>query len=371
VSTNAATQSRDPRQQMDAAVEQYLRVTGTPGVCVAVYYPECFGTTGLVRPYGLASLHPVLGVQAETVFGLGSVTKVFTSILLACAVEKGYVNLGDRAIDYLSGQYGAQGSQVFDTIQLLNLATHTSGIPMQPAAAGPGGEQLFTDEAPSSDLLQYWAQYSGPKVPACWEYSNTAFVTLGFALTAMFPGLSNNEYNKLLHDYVTGPLGLSHTGAIPDEALFAQGYVRKEDGPTAPAKIVAADLKSNGIDLLKLLKAYLQVAPVNDLLSKALPLTIERHGVYDICGKTGKNMTMGLAWQIYDRGGFKLCTKDGSTAAGGFSCDVQVSPNAKFGIAVLTNQTWEKKDKGSLNPSGLATRILEILAPQLAPDKQS
>ena len=379
MSTIAATQSAEPLQSIDAAVKNYLDLTETPGVSVAVYYHPGFGPNGLVRAYGLARVDQGVPVKPETVFGLGSVTKVFTSILLACAAEKGYVKLSDLVIDYLSAQYGVTGSDRFNSIQLLNLATHTSGMLMQAAAAGPGGKQLFRDEEPSGDMRHYWAHYSGPAVPACWQYSNTAFVTLGFAITAMYPGLAKNQYNKLLHDYVTGPLGMPHTGAIPDEALFARGYVRHGDGRPERAQIVAADLKSNGIDMLQLMKAYFGVVPINDTLGKALPLTIEPHGTYDICssggktqdGETEKKMTMGLAWQIYDRNGFKVCTKDGGTAGGGFTCDIQILPDAQIGVAVLTNQTWEKKDKGDLNPTGLATKILEILLPQIAPNQQS
>jgi beta-lactamase class C len=358
----------DPAQEIDKLVEEYQRHTGAPGVCVSVHYPKHFGEAGLVKPYGLARVECGVEVAADTIFGIGSVTKVFTSLLLACAVKMKYsrVKLTDRAIDYLS-QYGATGSATFDDVTLLQLATHTSGMPKQ-APAGPTGNQLFTDEPPSAKLLDYWKTYLDPLGPPCWQYSNTAFVTLGFAVTAMFPGLQGNQYNELLSQYVTGPLGMANTKANPAEEHFATGYNRYgENVEEKPATTVVSDLKSTGADMLILLKAYLGPQKVDNLLSDAIALTAEQNGDYDICGAPGKTMRMGLAWQISSAGEYWLHTKDGSTDEGGFNCMVEFSREANFGIAVLTNQVWHKAPKdGVNNPQELTKQLRQKLVPELS-----
>ncbi len=240
-----ARPSIDPVKLIAGVVENYLEHTRTPGVCVAVYYPPHFGESGMVLPYGAARLDPYSNVTADTIFGIGSVTKVFTSLLLAHAVNQGNVKLKDLAITYLSKQYGVKGSDAFNAIQLRNLATHTSGLPDEAAGIGAIGDQLFSDEGPSNPLIGYWNNYIGAFVPACWQYSNTAFVTLGFALTEMYPGRTGNQYNQLLRDLITGPLSMKHTSAHPDASLFATGYTRHRD-EQKPATEVAADLKSQG-----------------------------------------------------------------------------------------------------------------------------
>ncbi len=106
-------------------------------------------------------------------------------------------------------------------------------------------------------------------------------------------------------------------------------------------------------------------------MRKAIDLTLEPQGDFPICGEGDKTMTMGLAWQIYNTGRSTLYTKNGSTPSGGFSCDVQLAPGEKFGIAVLTNQVWfEPKPAGIDGPTALARTLRERLVPALVSSLQ-
>ena len=67
------------------------------------------------------------GAGAQSIFQIGSVTKVFTALLLADMTERGEVRLSDPAARYLPGSRGGTGS-----VTLADLATHTSGLPRLP-----------------------------------------------------------------------------------------------------------------------------------------------------------------------------------------------------------------------------------------------
>src|SRR5581483_10395743 len=67
------------------------------------------------------------GAGPGTIFQVGSVTKVFTALLLADMAERGEVRLSDPAARYLPG-----ARDVADPVTLADLATHTSGVPRLP-----------------------------------------------------------------------------------------------------------------------------------------------------------------------------------------------------------------------------------------------
>ena len=86
---------------------------------------------GSVRKNG-AAIKP----DGDTVFEIGSVTKVFTSLLLADMVERGEVALGDRVTKYLPKTV-TMPTREGREITLLDLATHTSALPRLPTHKTP------------------------------------------------------------------------------------------------------------------------------------------------------------------------------------------------------------------------------------------
>jgi beta-lactamase class C len=126
------------------------------------------------------------------------------------------------------------GSAALDALTLLELATHSSGMAEQPAGIGTGySAQLFADELPAPDLINWWNNYPPPVPPppptyppGCWQYSNIGFVTLGFAVTQVFPTDTGYNYNIMLAKYVTEPLGMTQTGAVVQSSWkVAQGCI--------------------------------------------------------------------------------------------------------------------------------------------------
>jgi len=152
-------------------------------------------------------------ITAETIFEIGSITKVFTALLLADMVERGEVALDDPVRKYLPSGVTVPSRGRRD-ITLADLATHTSGLPRDPTNLDLRSLADPYAEYRAADLHAFLAGYSLQRDPGTqFEYSNVGMGLLGHAL-AMRAGLS---YEALLTRRVLGPLGMRNTSVVVDE----------------------------------------------------------------------------------------------------------------------------------------------------------
>lgn len=134
-------------------------------------------------------------------------TKVFTALLLADMVQRREVALEDPIAKYLpvGTKLPQRNGQ---PIALLDVATHTSGLPLMPDDLPPLHELAQTTYS-DAHLYQFLARYGLPQQSgAKWDYSNIGYTLLGQALAAR-AGL---DYETLLRTRVIAPLGLKGTG---------------------------------------------------------------------------------------------------------------------------------------------------------------
>src|SRR5437016_13075763 len=198
--------------------------------------------------------HPLDG---DTVFEIGSVTKVFTALLLAEMAEKNEVGLNDPVAKYLPAGFKVPEGNG-KTISLLDLATHTSGFPFMPNESTISNESAAAKYS-TADLRRFVASSELRGVGEKWEYSNIGYWLLSEALAAR-AGL---DYESLVRKRVITPLALTNTAfALSREmkANFAAGHnaVLQPSSPISTLPIysimpAAGGLYSTANDLLKLL----------------------------------------------------------------------------------------------------------------------
>jgi serine-type D-Ala-D-Ala carboxypeptidase/endopeptidase len=227
VDDDASMPPEDVEAAVHALVDPLMADGWIPGLAVALVDHDDvrflgFGTAG---PDGRA-------VDPDTVFEIGSITKLFTGIALAAMAER-----GDVALDEPVGALLPSGTQLpaagGDAITLLDLATHHSGLPVMPDNLMPADpDNPYADYGPEQ-LYAYLAAATLERAPGTgFEYSNLGFGLLGHALALR----SEQDYADLLDSEIFGPLAMTDTSIqVPESARDRVAAGHDADGQPRPA----------------------------------------------------------------------------------------------------------------------------------------
>jgi serine-type D-Ala-D-Ala carboxypeptidase/endopeptidase len=270
---------------------------------------------------GSAARRPLNG---DTVFEIGSVTKVFTALLLADMVRTHDLALKDPVIRYLP-----KGTKLPErngrAITLVDLATHTSGLPFMPDGADP---------------YRFLATYSLPRdVGAEWDYSNLGYWLLQEALAKR----GRADFEHLLQKRVIAPLGL-HSTAITWSPELKSRAATGQDASLQPAPLIASMPMYNMMPA-----AGGMISTANDLLrflgiemgyeeSKLAPTMARQLQTRRPAGSSEQ----ALGWLITGAGDDAIVYHDGGSF--GYSSSVAWQPQRRIGVVVLANQTTNVGD---------------------------
>jgi CubicO group peptidase (beta-lactamase class C family) len=268
-------------------------------------------------------------VDEDTVFEIGSVTKVFTTILLADMVERGEVSLDDPIEQYLPDN--VKISTPNDRpIALAHLATHTSGLGTMPDSFTPADENNPWADFSVEKLYDTLANYpirrnSGTR----YEYSNLGMGLLGHILELQ----SEMTYEELVVERVANELGMPDTRiSLPYKMRRRLATGHDESGPVANWDIRAVEgagaLRSTARDMLTFLAANVGLKE-----SRLLPAMQTTHEPQHRAGSP--NMHIGLGWHIRTNGDTEIVEHHGAT--GGYWSFVGFIEDEQTGVVVLTN----------------------------------
>lgn len=326
------------KKVVDLNVQNNFDNQAQVGVVVGVVH----GKNSYVWSYGEIVNHEKIMPDADTYFEIGSITKTFTTTLLAIEIGRGRVKLDTKVSELWSDLVGTD----VGTMTLLELATHHSGLPGMPDNFAP------------SDLLNPYKDYSEKKLfdflkrfkrtgvaPYPFEYSNLGMGLLGYLL-------SEKIHGKSFKDYVTQellrPLGMNATRiSVADIApeKKAQGYNEfLENMPFWDLNVLepAGVIKSTASDMLKYLK--FQMSSEDSLLVKAKDMTHLNHGTLD------GDFFMGLGWQVGKIQDHEVVTHSGAT--GGYRANLMVDKKNQLGVIVLSNT--------AVSPSCIISGIFDV-----------
>ncbi|MBY6141204.1 beta-lactamase [Leisingera daeponensis] len=211
---------------------------------------------------GLASREDNIAASPDTLFELGSVSKLFNVSLAALAETRGEMDLGAQVSQQLPDLEGT----AFGNLSLMDLATHHSGgLPLQVPETAANTEELV-------DWLAGWQ----PDVPDARSYSNISIGLLGHVTAKVL----SKGYADTLEQYLFHSMGLENTWVnVPEEAVqsYAYGYDRKTDRPIRVSPGVldseAYGVKSSARDMVRFLEIHLGHADASDDLRNALKRT--------------------------------------------------------------------------------------------------
>jgi D-alanyl-D-alanine-carboxypeptidase/D-alanyl-D-alanine-endopeptidase len=331
----SAKSSSDPRIPSDSEIRRILseRIDErkqSVGIVVGIVGPE---GRRLVA-HGHFAADDLRTVNGDTVFEIGSVTKVFTALLLADMARRGEVELTDPVAKYLPEDV-AVPQRADKVITLADLASHTSGLPPMPDNLAPMNSANPYADYSVERLYQFLSSHRLIRdIGARWEYSNLGYGLLGYAL-ARRAGI---DYESLVHDRILAPLDMESTAITLSAAMqtrLATGHdaaleaVPNWDLPTFAG---AGALRSTASDLLTFLEMALgaKESPLFPALTATLA-TRRPTGIRD--------ETAGFGWIIAKSGDDEMIWHNGGT--GGYRSFIGFLPKAKVGVVVLSNTFTE------------------------------
>jgi CubicO group peptidase (beta-lactamase class C family) len=280
-----------------------------------------------------------LALDANTVFEIGSITKVFTGTLLSEMVAKGEVKLDDPISKYLPATVRVP-SRKGREITLLDLATQSSGLPRLPGNLRPASAANPYADYTVQNLYEFLSGYTLTRdIGSEYEYSNLGVGLLGHVLSLR----AAKSYEALVRERVLAPLGMNDSGielGAPMKSRLAQGFnaqgvlMQPWDLPTLAG---AGALRSTAGDMLKFLAASLDstTAPLGAIMSRARE---SRHAA----DRPGNRI--GLGWHIVDVFGSTLTWHNGGT--GGYRAFIGLDDARHRGVIVLSNSTVSPDDIG-------------------------
>ena len=335
----AAAASAQPAPRgvpVDSLARSFAAEHGLPSLVVGVVADGRRYVVGIGEVAGEAP-------GAHTLYEIGSVSKVLTSLALADAVVRGEVALDTPVADLLDTPVGAHPD---GPIRLVDLATHTSGLP-------PLADNWTTDidladpyAAYSPDLLAAFLRDVEPAPGGAYGYSNAGAGLLGYALAQR----AGTDYAGLVTERVLAPLGLADTWlVVPDSAAGRLAVAHGPAGTAVPwwtwtePTAGAGGWRSSATDLLTLAEAVL--SPDATPLAEALALATEPHA------EIGSGQQVGLGWHLAPTPAGPMVWHNGMV--GGSVSFVGVVPSAGVAVVVLANRQSSVDALGG----GLAVRL--------------
>jgi CubicO group peptidase (beta-lactamase class C family) len=315
-------------------LDELRRATHVPGASLAVLMD------GKIHEVASGLLHRGTGVAATTdsVFQLGSISKVYTATLVMQLVDAGRLAL-DASIKDVLPEFPVSGSEKSTIRQLLS---HTSGLT----------SDFVVDTGRGDDCLARYIEISkelrlDSPPGAITSYSSFAYNVLGRIIEV----LMGQMWDNALREQLLTSLGLEHAVTLPEEVLrfrAAMGHLGEESQDPDPAPSwnllprsygpSGSALCATAADLVYFAQMHLDDGRAQDgtHILTAEAVAAMRHFESEAPDKwTSGNVGWGLGWMLYDWDGISVFGHDGATI--GQKAYLRVVPEAGMAIALLTN----------------------------------
>ncbi|MFR0357369.1 serine hydrolase domain-containing protein [Streptomyces sediminimaris] len=307
-----------------------------PGAAVAV------DLAGEVADHGTGMLNLSTGVTAnsDTLFQIGSITKLWTATLVMQLVDEGLVDL-DAPVRSRLPEFRVADESAAAAITVRQLLNHTAGFE----------GDIFTDTGRDDDCVEKYVATLGD-VPQLFSpgrlfsYNNAGYCVLGRLVEVV----RGKPFGACLREHLFTPLGLTHAAHGPEEAILhrtAVGHLRTSpEEPLRPAPVWSlAPSNSPAGSMLAM--------PARDLLAFArmhLDGGTDRDGTAVLGEATAKAMRQrevelprlgvmgdawGLGWELFDGAGTGLIGHDGTTI--GQAAFLRLVPEHDLAVTLLTN----------------------------------
>ncbi|NRB62275.1 MAG: serine hydrolase [Saprospiraceae bacterium] len=283
-------------------------------------------------------------VNENTIYEIGSISKVFTGILLAQQVLDGDLQIDDEINNLLPDdiKVPVMGD---NKITLGTLTDHTSGFPRMPSNFTPANPNNPFADYTVDQMYEFISTYQPTReVGSEYEYSNLAQGLLGHLLAKN----KNTSYEELMRETIANPLDMDDTRIAFSERMkahLAPGHnggkvVENWDIPTLAG---AGAIRSSTLDMAKFISANLGYTntPITDAMNLSHKVRHDKAG----------EMMVGMGWHIKKGKDGDVYWHNGGT--GGYRTFAGFVKETGKGVVVLTNSSQGSDDIGFylLDPS--------------------
>ena len=332
---NNIADTRDLKERIDKRVEKELNDQKRKGIIVGVVK----NGTVFIKGYGTVKEGLQEKPDSMTLFELASIGKLFTTSALQIGISRREFGLNDPIATYLPPEIALPNTF---RATLLNLATHTAGLPSLPKNMI---EKMKDEKNPykdisMNDLYDYLKRCDENTPVGQYEYSNFGMGLLGHILELKY----GQTYEHIIQKEIGATIGMDNTvitRSEEQEKKLAQGY--DETGQPNPVwqdtvLAGAGSFLSNAADMTKFIKANLDVR-----YCAISPQLIACHEP-QLSGETGLGWhlatgffddLLGIKGIIWHNGG-----------AGGYSSYIALDKQSKSGIIIMSNSATDITDFG-------------------------
>ncbi|MFI6306161.1 serine hydrolase [Amycolatopsis thailandensis] len=288
--------------------------------------------------YGVLNTATGVEVTEDSVFQIGSISKVWTSTVVMQLVDEGLLDL-DAPISDVVPELRLADPDVAKQVTMRHLLTHTSGI----------DGDVFTDTGRGDDTLERYVEIldqaaQNHPLGETFSYCNSGFVLMGRVIEK----LTGQTWDAAMREKLFTPLGLTHTVTLPEEALMfraAVGHVPDADKEPRPAPIwglprnmgPAGLITATTKDVLGFARLHLTggLTPSGERILTTASATAMASKQADIPDKHSLGDSWGLGWIRDDWSGQRVIGHDGNTI--GQSAFLRLLPAQGLAVTLLTN----------------------------------
>ncbi|GAA5069109.1 CubicO group peptidase (beta-lactamase class C family) [Thermocatellispora tengchongensis] len=269
-----------------------------PGASLAFLYEGEVHTAAA----GVVNADTGAPVLTDSLFQIGSVTKVWTATQLMMLAEQGALTL-DTPVHEVLPEFRVADAEVTKAVTVRHLLTHTSGI----------DGDLFLDTGRGDDCLEKYVQACADlrqnhPLGATQSYCNSGFTVAG----RIVEWLTGKGWDAALREQIVEPLGLTHTWTLPEDVLRFSAAVGHMDGKVVPAWGLMRSAGPAGLicarpaDVVAFARAHLAPGLLRDPEAMRVPQV-------DIPNPHTLGRQWGIGWILDEWDGHRVFSHGGNT----------------------------------------------------------
>lgn len=225
--------------KLDHYVSLAMQKASVPGLSLTITQN---GKIVYSRGYGHRDLEKRLPATENTIYGIGSVTKSFTSMAIMQLAEKGLIDINRPVREYLKEFHPDEESE---ETTIAHLMSHSSGIPALNASEimlfrESGTDTSYVPMASFDDFMQFLNEAGGERHSPPGNrffYWNEGYTILG----KIIEDITGKKYTEYLEENILKPLGMDRSYFYEDDVFadddHATPYYREQDGRNTPSRV--------------------------------------------------------------------------------------------------------------------------------------